>query len=118
MLFVVRKTRDETGCEDQRVERSEHKRGNANAGPHCTRILGSARYRSRSAAKLPAIIVAAETNTTPRTMAKSRATIASRNSGPRPGQPTSTSTSREALSNDPREKPNSEISGLIAAGRT
>src|SRR5476649_631333 len=86
------------------------------AHSHLTLIRGSIRYRSRSPARFPETRKMVDIMTTPSTSAKSRAMMASRNSGPSPGHPMITSMRRDALSKVPSEKPNSEISGLSAAG--
>ena len=64
--------------------------------------------------KLPTSKNRAEKMIPPITRYRSRASVASSRSGPRPGHPVATSTSNEPLSSEAIEKPKSEIAGLAA----
>src|ERR1039457_6767254 len=97
-------------------DRQRRIRGHFRGHGRSIRIRGSSRYSRRSATRLAPTRNVAENMTTASTRAKSRATMASRKSGPRPGQPITTSTSSEALRSVPSEKPNKETSGFMAAG--
>src|SRR5215472_848261 len=87
----------------------------ASRGP--TLMRGSTVKISISANRFPAIRNTEESTTTPVTMYTSRERIASRRSGPKPGQLMMTSTRSDALSIVATESPKSEMRGLIAAGR-
>src|SRR5271169_1107103 len=79
-------------------------------------IRGSLQYSNTSAKRLPRMTSEAESRTTAMTTYTSRARIDSRSIGPNPGQPRTTSTSKDALKSVPKDSPSSETSGLAAAG--
>src|SRR5882762_892840 len=125
MLAVLR--RGIVGCEkarachgkmkyDEHDQSNQQSRARAHRPDASARIRGSTQYKSISATKFPLTRKSVDSNTPPITTYKSLAKIASSRNGPSPGQLITTSTNSDPLSNVPRLKPKSAISGCPAAG--
>src|SRR5229473_1345378 len=103
--------REETGTDHNTVKHAKDDEPSDEHAPHShrallsVRIRGSAQNRSKSASKIP-----------PTTTYRSRARMASNNSGPSPGQLITTSMSSDPLNNAPMRNPKRDMRGLAAAG--
>src|SRR6266850_601082 len=120
ILLVGRIRSDEAGEQDRRVQNHQEAEPGSNMAGGCVhapsaRTRGSVRYSNASATRLPASRSTVEQITAPMTRWRSRAPMASRRSGPRPGQLIIASTTSEVLSKPAIERPRSEMRGFAAA---